>query len=146
MAASTACKIICPCILNLRDMDDLSCGELFPKSLNYFQICCKPFFFGSETIFTSWEQIVANVTWNFRRFFMHSIVQMKAINSTCKGEMIHLVFLAPSDHQMFWVSLWIILWMKSFSTFNQFKKLISIYIIELKNCFHIYYILKYIAY
>ena len=52
-------------------------------------------FSGSETIFTNWKQSVANVTWNWRNFLMHSIAQSSASISARRGERLALTFFAP---------------------------------------------------
>lgn len=50
---------------------------------------------GSETIYTNWEQSVANVTVNCIKSLMHSIPQMKAFISVWSGDWLVLIFLAP---------------------------------------------------
>ena len=41
---------------------------------------------GPETVFTNWEQFVANVTWNWRKFLIHFIAQSSAFTSAWKKE------------------------------------------------------------
>ena len=49
---------------------------------------------GSETIFTSWEQSVANMTWNWCRFLIHSITHINA-SISARGDKDALTFIAP---------------------------------------------------
>ena len=51
--------------------------------------------YGSETIFTNWEQSVAKITVNFLRFVIQSIAQMRAFISEWSGDWLALVFLPP---------------------------------------------------
>ena len=52
-------------------------------------------FSGDDTIFTSWKKSVASTTYENCKVFMHSIAQINASHSTCKGVMLRLRFIAP---------------------------------------------------
>ena len=68
--------------------------ETFFQDLNIFQTGHSS---GSETIFTNWEQCVANVTWNWRKFLLHSIAQSSASISAWRSERLARTFLAPNS-------------------------------------------------
>ena len=89
LQSGTTCKTILPCILRLRHMNELWVVKTLFQYLYIFISC-------SETIFTSWEQSVANVTW-YVLFLVHYIVQMGSSTSEWSGDKLTLVFLASTE-------------------------------------------------
>ena len=119
----TAYETIRPWIMRLWYMNELWTVETSLQDLYVFQITCKGWSCGiwmrsellkllfkilmsskqlanaghfscSETIFTSWEQFVANVTVNCLRFLIHYIVQIRVYISEWSGDWLALAFLA----------------------------------------------------
>lgn len=92
----TTCKFVCHNILCFKNISDSEVGEE-SITASKFSICVEKVgnSSGDDIIFTNWEQSVVNTTSRNWKVFIHSIAQIRASHSTCKGDRLHHTFIAP---------------------------------------------------
>ena len=93
---STSYQLIRHCVLCPRNMLN-SKGMKISLHRRNFSMCVvnAGHYVGVDTIFTSWEQLVANTTSEICRVFMHFIAYIKASHSARKGDRLLRIAIAP---------------------------------------------------